>query len=63
MTRIIGMTVNNAIAVIKEMNKTVVIQKNHDDITTALTIGSPFVDHDIAVVENDIVVDIKKWVW
>lgn len=62
MTRIIGMTVNNAIAVIKEMNKDIVIKMNNGTIV-GLTIGSPFVDHDIAVVENDIVIDIKKWVW
>lgn len=63
MTRIIGMTIKQAITEIKEMGFDLCVKMNHDNTVKGLTIGNPFKNHFIAKVENDIVVDVREWVW
>lgn len=63
MTMIIGMTLADAIATLKELGIERCLEMDHDDTVKGITVGCPFGTHYIANVENDIVVGVREWVW
>ena len=63
MTKIIGMTLANALAELNAMGIERCLELNHDDTVKGITIGCPFGTHYIANVENNIVVGVREWVW
>ena len=63
MTRIVGMTIENAIAELKALGIERCLELDHDDTVKGITVGCPFGNHYIADVKNNIVVGVREWVW
>lgn len=63
MTRIVGMTVENAIAELKALGIERCLEMDSNNAVKGITVGCPFSNHYIANVENNIVVGVREWVW
>lgn len=63
MTKIIGMTLENAIAELRALGLEHCLEIDHDDNIVGITVGCPFSNHYIANVEDDVVIGVREWVW
>ena len=62
MTMIIGMTLADAIATLKELGLERCLEMDHDDTVKGITVSNPLGTHYIDNVENDIVVGVREWI-